>query len=95
MTNENPGPRVIRKYDGLPIVEIEVLADIPKNGHEIYRVRVVRIKGIDYADLRVWFVKSRDGDLHPGKGVVIKADALDDIVQALLEARSWIAPNEA
>jgi hypothetical protein len=61
----------------------EIVAEVPKNRREVYRVMARTFKGYRLADIRVWFDDPDTGELRPGKGVSIKADALPAIVEAL------------
>jgi hypothetical protein len=61
----------------------EIIAEIPKNQREVYRVIARTYKGYRLADVRVWFYDPDTGELRPGKGVSIKAEALPDIIKAL------------
>jgi len=65
------------------LFEAEIIADIPKNSREIYRVSLRAFEGYRLADIRVWFDDTENGELRPGKGVSIKLDALPEIVDAL------------
>lgn len=60
-----------------------VVAEPPKTQREVYRVMRRTFKGYRLADIRVWFDDPDTGELRPGKGVSIKADAPPEIVKAL------------
>ena len=61
----------------------EIIAEIPKNSREVYRVGRRDFKGFPLVDIRVWFDDATTGELRPGKGVSIKLESLPAIVAAL------------
>lgn len=62
----------------------EIVAEIPKNSRECYRVVRRVYKGYPLVDIRVWFDDATTGELRPsGKGVTIKLEVLPEIVAAL------------
>lgn len=61
----------------------EVIAEVPKNQREVYRVMSRSYKGHRLADVRVWFDDPETGELRPGKGISLKAEVLSDIIKAL------------
>ena len=61
-----------------------------KNQRECYRVRLTIIDGRPFADLRV-YTKTINEELRPTvKGVAIRADALPEVIKALIEAATFI-----
>lgn len=65
-----------------------LLASIPKNRREEYRVTRDTFKGLDLVQIRVWFVAD-DGEFRPSqKGVAIRLETLPSIIDALNRARS-------
>lgn len=81
-TKEKAAPGAIRAasssaFDG------EIIAEIPKNSREVYRITQRTFNGYALIDLRIWFDDATTGELRPGKGVSIKVDALPEIVAAL------------
>jgi len=77
-----PAGAAIRHFTGTSSGD-EIIAEIPKNQREVYRVVRRSFKGYKLVDVRVWFDDSETGDLRPGKGVSIKAELLPDVVKAL------------
>lgn len=68
---------------------ITVFLDMPR-GRDVLRVSSSTFKGREYVDVRVWYV-DRDGDLKPtAKGVSIRPDAVQDVIQALHAARKHL-----
>lgn len=61
----------------------EVIAEVPKNQREVYRVMARSFKGHRLADVRVWFDDPDTGELRPGKGVSLKVEVLPEIINAL------------
>ena len=61
----------------------KIIAEIPKNQREVYRVVARTFKGYRLVDIRVWFDDPDTGELRPGKGVSIKLETLPEIVKAL------------
>jgi len=61
----------------------EIVAEIPKNSREVYRIVRRDFKGYRLVDVRVWFDDATTGDLRPGKGVSIKVEVLPEIASAL------------
>jgi hypothetical protein len=61
----------------------EIIAEIPKNSREVYRVVRRDFKGYPLVDVRVWFDDATTGELRPGKGVSLKLESLPEIVAAL------------
>jgi hypothetical protein len=60
-----------------------IIAEIPKNSREVYRVVRRSFKGYPLVDVRVWFDDATAGELRPGKGLSIKLEVLPEIVAAL------------
>jgi hypothetical protein len=67
-----------------------VIADIGKNSRELLRVQVREFKGHRFADIRVHY---RDGeDIKPsGKGVTAKAEQIDQLIDALQQAKTALS----
>lgn len=64
---------------------ITVFLDLPR-GRDVLRVSSSTFKGREYIDIRVWYV-DRDGDLKPtAKGVSLRPDAVQSVIQALHDA---------
>lgn len=63
--------------------DAEIIAEIPKNSREVYRITRHAFKGHDLVDVRVWFDDATTGELRPGKGVTLKLESLPQIVAAL------------
>jgi hypothetical protein len=63
--------------------EGNLLAEIPKNQREVYRVFERTYKGHRLVDIRTWYDDLTTGELRPGKGVSIKAECLPQILDAL------------
>jgi hypothetical protein len=61
----------------------EIIAEIPKNGREVYRITRRTFKGYPLVDVRIWFDDATTGELRPGKGVSLKLESLPEIVAAL------------
>ncbi len=61
----------------------EIVAEIPKNSREVYRIARRDFKGLPLVDVRVWFDDAAAGELRPGRGVIIKLEVLPEIVAAL------------
>lgn len=61
----------------------EIIAEIPKNSREVYRIIRRDFKDFPLVDVRVWFDDATTGELRPGKGVCLKAEVLPEIVAAL------------
>jgi len=72
-----PGAASSSAFDG------EIIAEIPKNSREVYRITRRDFKGFPLVDVRVWFDDATSGELQPGKGVSLKAEVLPEIVAAL------------
>lgn len=67
-----------------------VIAEIPKNSRETYRIRLGEYKGHVFCDLRLWY--STEGDKKPSaKGIAIKPDALPAVIAALQDAQKRLA----
>lgn len=64
---------------------VTVFLEQPR-GRDVLRVSTSDYKGRSYVDLRVWYV-DRDGELHPtAKGVSLRLEAVDDVIEALSDA---------
>lgn len=64
--------------------EGQLLAEIPKNQREVYRISQREYKGHHLVDLRVWFIDQKSGELLPSnKGISLKTDCLPEIIKAL------------
>ncbi|MEF8753335.1 MAG: transcriptional coactivator p15/PC4 family protein [Accumulibacter sp.] len=61
----------------------DIVAEIPKNSREVYRIVRRDFKGYPLVDVRVWFDDATTGELRPGKGLSIKLESLPEIVAAL------------
>lgn len=61
----------------------DIVAEIPKNSREVYRIVRRDFKGFPLVDVRVWFDDATTGELRPGKGVSIKVEVLPEIISAL------------
>ena len=61
----------------------EIIAEIPKNRREVYRIVRNTYKGHRLIDVRVWYDEPETGELRPGKGVSIKVEALPEIIVVL------------
>lgn len=81
-TNEKPAPGGNRAGSGNAL-DGHIVAQIPKNSREVYRIMRRDFKGFPLVDIRVWFDDATTGELRPGKGVSIKLEALPEIVAAL------------
>lgn len=61
-----------------------LLAEIPKNQREVYRVTRRNYKGHELVDLRIWYRNANTGDLLPGnKGITIKLELLPELLEVL------------
>ena len=66
----------------------QLIARIPKNSREEFRISLTAFKGYDLASLRVWF-QADDGSMRPSKsGVVIRVGKLPDLIEALQGAET-------
>ena len=64
--------------------ECRLLAEIPKNNREVYRVTQREYKGHDLVDLRVWYSDAKTGEFLPSnKGISLKTDCLPEVIKAL------------
>lgn len=63
-----------------------LVAEIPKNSRESYRVRLGEFKGHRFVDVRIWFGEA-DQRKPSGKGVAIRPDALPAVISALQDAQ--------
>ncbi|MFO1404079.1 MAG: hypothetical protein U1E96_05830 [Azonexus sp.] len=63
--------------------EGNLLAEIPKNQREVYRVFERTYKATRRSIFRTWYDNLTTGELRPGKGVSIKAECLPQILDAL------------
>ena len=62
---------------------MSVIAQIPKNSREEYRVTSETFKGTPLVHFRVWYLAD-DGEFAPShKGVAIHPDQLPEIIAAL------------
>ena len=62
---------------------MSVIARIPKNSREEYRVTSETFKGVPLVHFRVWY-RADDDEFAPShKGVAIHPDSLPDIIAAL------------
>ncbi len=70
-----------------------LVATIPKNSREQYRVCRTEYKGHDLITVRVWYEDRESGETRPGKaGVAIPIGLVDQIVEALQSAAKDGAP---
>ncbi len=62
---------------------MSVIARIPKNSHEEYRVTFETFKGTPLVHFRVWYLAD-DGEFAPShKGVAMHPDQLQQVISAL------------
>jgi hypothetical protein len=65
----------------------KILARLRRGQREELRISVVDRNGKRTIRLRSWFI-AKDGQFRPGKdGMHIRADIVDDVLQALAKAR--------
>ena len=68
------------------IRDLATLADIKKSDTDRYRVRIVAIDDLRYADIRVFF-QDKQGQFRPTKqGVMLSPLRLQEVISALSEA---------
>ncbi|MBK7674396.1 MAG: transcriptional coactivator p15/PC4 family protein [Candidatus Accumulibacter sp.] len=80
--NEKAAPVAGRAASGRTFDDV-IIAEIPKNSREVYRITRRDFKGYPLVDVRIWFDDATTDELRPGKGVSIKLEALPEIVAAL------------
>jgi hypothetical protein len=81
-TNKKAAPGANRAASGSAF-DGDILAEIPKNSRQVYRIVRHRFKGYPLVDVRVWFADDATGELRPGRGVSLKLEVLPEIVAAL------------
>lgn len=70
-----------------------LIAEIPKNSREAYRVRIGEYKGHRFIDVRIWYGDEKDRK-PSGKGVAIRPDAIPAVIAALQEAQAHLGGAE-
>lgn len=60
----------------------DIVAEIPKNSREVYRIERRDFKGFPLVDVRIWFDDAATCELRPDKGLSIKLESLPEIVAA-------------
>jgi hypothetical protein len=83
MSTKEKATQVANRAASSAAFDGEIIAEIPKNSREVYRVGRRDFKGFPLVDIRVWFDDATTGELRPGKGVSIKLESLPAIVAAL------------
>ena len=81
-TNNKPAPGGTGTGSGNPF-DGRIVAEIPKNAREVYRITRRDFKGYPLVDVRVWFNDATTGQPRPCKGLTIKVQDLPEIVAAL------------
>jgi hypothetical protein len=66
------------------------LATIPRGGDRELRIRWREFKGHHFVDVREWAASAQTGEWWPvkGKGVTIKAREIEQVLDALEDARA-------
>lgn len=67
-----------------------IVAEIPKNSREVYRIIRRDFKGYHLVDVRVWYDDRMTGELRPGKaGISFKVEDLPELVAVLESLIDW------
>jgi hypothetical protein len=60
----------------------ELVCSIPRTRGAL-RVMRRTYKGVEFADLRVFYLHAEDGTLQPGKGCTVRPNELREVIAAL------------
>lgn len=67
-----------------------ILLDLERNDRERLRVSIAEFKSKTYVHVRAWYQPAGGGDLQPGKGISVKPEHLQQVIEALQRAASEV-----